>query len=80
GLVYLLAIAVEVLSRRRAFQKLGVLRGYKEYLYTTAQKAASSCWCKEKSSTVGVKKTSGGKGIEGDCASRRRWYAVGPAD
>jgi len=42
------------------FPKLDVVQGYEKYLYTRAQKTASTCWCKEKSSTVSVDFGAGG--------------------
>ena len=36
--------------------KLGVVRGYEENLYTRGRIRASTCWCKEKSSTVKIHK------------------------
>jgi hypothetical protein len=32
--------------------RMGALRGYRQNLYTGASNDASTCWCKEKSSTV----------------------------
>jgi hypothetical protein len=32
--------------------RAGVVRGYEENLYTGGWSRASTCWCKEKSSTV----------------------------
>src|SRR6185437_15801958 len=44
---------------------MGAVRGYEENLYIAGWNRASSCWCKEKSSTVGVKKTPQRRGERG---------------
>src|SRR5579864_5644011 len=45
---------LEVRSWKRKLRRgrVGVVRGYEENLYTGGWSRASTCWCKEKSSTV----------------------------
>ena len=40
-------------------RRVDAVRGYEENLYTRVRAGASGCWCKEKSSTVRVKKMAG---------------------
>src|SRR5690242_8245581 len=47
---------------------MGAVRGYEENLYIAGWNRASSCWCKEKSSTVRVKKTAGWRGFRASFA------------
>ena len=46
-------------ANARKLRRVDSVRGYEENLYPRVRAGASGCWCKEKSSTLRVKKMAG---------------------